>query len=39
MVGELLRRLLDAVVEDPTRNTRDELLALARRLAVELPGR
>jgi tRNA nucleotidyltransferase (CCA-adding enzyme) len=39
MVGELLRRLLDAVVEDPTRNTRDELLALARRLAEELPGR
>lgn len=29
-MGQLLARLLDAVLDDPARNTRDELLALAR---------
>lgn len=35
-LGELLRRLRDAVIEDPARNDRATLLDLARRLA---PGR
>ena len=30
LLGELLRGLLEAVLEDPARNTRDELLSLAR---------
>lgn len=30
LLGKALRRLLDAVVEDPARNTRDALLAIAR---------
>jgi tRNA nucleotidyltransferase (CCA-adding enzyme) len=34
LVGTILRRLLDFVVEDPTRNVRDTLLAEARRLAA-----
>ena len=29
-IGELLRRLLEAVLDDPSQNTRDRLLALAR---------
>ena len=29
-IGETLQRLLDAVLEDPARNTRESLLALAR---------
>ena len=29
-LGRLLEKLLEAVVEDPARNTRDSLLALAR---------
>jgi tRNA nucleotidyltransferase (CCA-adding enzyme) len=38
-VGEMLRRLLAAVVEDQTLNTRDRLLALATRWAAEAqPG-
>lgn len=31
-VGQILRFLLDAVIEDPARNTREELLTRARRL-------
>jgi tRNA nucleotidyltransferase (CCA-adding enzyme) len=34
-VGQVLQRLLDEVTERPERNRRDELLALARRLAAE----
>jgi tRNA nucleotidyltransferase (CCA-adding enzyme) len=34
LVGTILRRLLDFVVEDPSRNVRDALLAEARRLAA-----
>jgi tRNA nucleotidyltransferase (CCA-adding enzyme) len=30
-IGELLRRLLEAVLDDPSENTRERLLALARR--------
>jgi tRNA nucleotidyltransferase (CCA-adding enzyme) len=33
LVGTILRRLLDFVVEEPSRNVRDTLLAEARRLA------
>ena len=29
-IGELLRRLLEAVLDDPSQNTRERLLALAR---------
>jgi hypothetical protein len=29
-IGQTLRRLLDVVVDDPSRNTRDVLLELAR---------
>lgn len=36
-VGEVLRGLLNAVIEDPTLNTRDALLALARRLPAPRP--
>ena len=32
LIGELLDRLLEAVIEDPSRNDREELLALARRI-------
>ncbi|HEU5039300.1 MAG TPA: CCA tRNA nucleotidyltransferase [Gemmatimonadales bacterium] len=32
-IGEVLAKLLDRVVEDPTLNSRDALLALARRMA------
>ncbi|AHG91050.1 Polynucleotide adenylyltransferase region [Gemmatirosa kalamazoonensis] len=38
LVGELLRRLLERVVEDPRLNTRDALLAIARELLSELGG-
>jgi hypothetical protein len=31
-LGQILTALRDAVLEDPSRNTRDELLALARQL-------
>ena len=37
-VGAILRRLLAAVVEDQSRNVRDQLLALARRFASEPPA-
>ncbi len=33
LVGQLLAALLEEVLEDPTRNSRDELLALARSMA------
>ena len=35
LVGELLRGLLDAVLDDPALNRRDRLLSLARRWAAE----
>ncbi|MBI4500117.1 MAG: CCA tRNA nucleotidyltransferase [Gemmatimonadetes bacterium] len=37
-MGEILRRLLDAVLEDPARNNRDALLDLARALAERYPA-
>jgi tRNA nucleotidyltransferase (CCA-adding enzyme) len=38
LLGKILRALLAWVVEEPTRNQRDSLLAKARELAVELAG-
>jgi tRNA nucleotidyltransferase (CCA-adding enzyme) len=38
VLGKILRSLLAWVVEEPTRNERDSLLAKARELAVELAG-
>jgi tRNA nucleotidyltransferase (CCA-adding enzyme) len=38
LVGEMLRRLLAAVVEDQALNVRDRLLALARQWATESPS-
>jgi tRNA nucleotidyltransferase (CCA-adding enzyme) len=36
-IGKILQLLLDAVLEDPARNTRDSLLREAKRLGAELP--
>jgi hypothetical protein len=34
-VGEILRELLDRVIEDPSLNTRDKLMPLAEELAAK----
>jgi hypothetical protein len=39
IVGRTLQRLLDRVIGDPTLNTRDRLLAVARSIAAQDPGR
>ncbi len=39
LIGRLLDRLLESVVADPARNTREQLLADARAWATELEGR
>ena len=39
IVGRTLQRLLDRVIADPTLNTRDRLLAVARSMAAQDPGR
>jgi tRNA nucleotidyltransferase (CCA-adding enzyme) len=36
LLGKILRRLLEWVVEEPARNVRDQLLARARSLAQEI---
>ena len=38
LVGQTLQRLLDRVIGDPTLNTRDRLLSLARSMASAGPG-
>ena len=38
LLGKILRLMLEWVVEDPSRNTRDQLLARARAVAGELEG-
>jgi tRNA nucleotidyltransferase (CCA-adding enzyme) len=39
IIGRTLQRLLDRVIGDPSLNTRDRLLAVARSMATQDPGR
>ena len=37
-LGDILERLLETVVEDPSRNTREDLIATARSMLASLDG-